>query len=83
MIWNMNMVAFFTLDFICGEDRAKKERQLKKTNDLNEVLSKVMYFVTVIVVTLALTLPKTIASFYAYLTTDSGNEAFELILPVW
>lgn len=71
------------LESICGESRAKHEMQLHKTNDLVEVLTEVMYFVTVIVLPSALTLPKTIASFYAYFTTDAGSDAFELTLPVW
>lgn len=53
---------FHTLDSLCGENRAKQEEQLNKTNDLIEVLTKVIYFVMVIGLPLAVVLPKTFTS---------------------
>lgn len=54
-----------------------------KTDKLVEKLTKIMYFLLTRVSAPSFVLPKFFASFFLYFTTDTGNNAFELPLPMW
>lgn len=54
-----------------------------EVNDRIEKWSQIVHFVLVNVSIPFLILPKYLVSFYLYYTTDMGNDAFELPLPMW
>lgn len=54
-----------------------------KSNLIAEKWSKIAYFFLVRVSLPGLLMPEALFSFYQYFTTDLGNEAFELSLPMW
>lgn len=54
-----------------------------KINQKIEKWCKIIDFVTVKVSPPTVILPKLTISFFNYLTTDAGNDAFELPNPMW
>lgn len=65
-----------------SKDPAQK-KILEKMVQLIELLSKIIISFAVKIILTGFVLPKAVACFYVYFTTDSGNEAFELSLPMW
>lgn len=57
---------------------SKQKGNLEKTNELIELLSKVIHILIVNIGVPGIILPKAIFSFYKYFTTDAQNDAFEL-----
>lgn len=55
----------------------------EKTNKTAEKLCKIIYFICAKVSIPGSVLPKALACFFIYFTTDLGNEAFELPMPLW
>lgn len=67
-----------------GSHRTPASRaMLRKTIQHVEKLSGMVYFVAVKLGVPGITLPKAIASYFIYFTTDSGRDAFELPYPMW
>lgn len=56
---------------------------IEKTNELVEKLCKLAYVVIVKVAVPGVIVPKTLASYFAYFTTDANRDAFELSIPMW
>lgn len=56
---------------------------IEKTNELVEKWCKLAYFIVVKVAVLGLIMPKTLASYFIYFTTDAKQDAFELSIPMW
>lgn len=55
----------------------QQKEELDKTNQLIELLSKILSLVVKIAIP-GVILPKAVLSFYKYCTTDARNDAFEL-----
>lgn len=55
----------------------------ERTNDIVEKCTKIGSFAIKNVIVLCLLLPKVIVNFFIYLTTDSGNDVFDLPVPIW
>lgn len=55
----------------------------KKTVELEQKLSRLIFFVAVEVTLGGFLVPWSIYSFFIYFTTDSGKAAFDLPLPIW
>ena len=53
-----------------------------ETDKLVEKLNAIMYFLITRVSAPSFVLPKFFASYFVYFTTDMGNDAFELPLPM-
>lgn len=66
-----------------ASERPKQKEALYKTNRLVELLSKVVHFFVVKIGIPGIILPKAIFSYYKYVTTDVGNDAFELAVASW
>lgn len=73
----------FKNEFILGIKYSESKTIYNETNQLAEKLSKIIYLVIVKISIPCLVLPKIIVCFIAYYATDSGNDAFELPLPMW
>lgn len=54
-----------------------------KTNQLVEKLTEILFLFITRVSVPGFVLPKVFASFFVYFTTDVGNDAFDLPLPMW
>lgn len=54
-----------------------------KTNQLVEQLTEILFLFLTRVAAPGFIMPKFLTSFFIYFTTDDGNEAFELPLPMW
>lgn len=61
----------------------KSKAIYEKTNRITEMICKFMYFFIVSVVVPGFILPKAFYSFFIYFTTELGNYAFELPVPMW
>lgn len=55
----------------------------KKADELVEKVGDILYIVVVQVTPLIWVAPKCFGSLFFYFTTDLGNDALELSLPLW
>lgn len=56
----------------------EQKKKFDKSNELAELLSKIVHFFIVIIGVPGVTLPKAFLSYYKYFTTDAQSDAFEL-----
>lgn len=73
-------------EWICpkiGLKRPTSKAMYERANELSEKFSKIIYFVIVDIAIPLFVAPKVILSYFLYFTTDAGNEAFELPIPIW
>lgn len=80
LICNSSLQNKFTKKILGSEDEELKA-MYEKSNEQIEKLSGIVYFFCV--TASGFVLPKAFACFFVYFTTDKGNEAFELSLPLW
>lgn len=66
-----------------GSKNSQAKKIYEKANKLAEKLCEIVYFLCVTVSVPAFIFPKSMICFLKYFTTDLGNDAFELSLPVW
>lgn len=66
-----------------GLESSKMKALYEKTNQRVEKYSRIGAFVTVCVIVPSFMLPKAIVSFFMYFTSDVGNDAFNLPVPIW
>lgn len=77
------MIYFFVSENVLGMKHHALEQSYIETNRLIEFWSKIIYLVVAKMSPLAFTVPKFIFSVFIYSTTNLGNGAFELPLPMW
>ena len=68
---------------ISGLRDPKSKKMYEEAHEAIEEWSKIVYFVTLVLSPISLVSPNAILSFYTYFTTDLGNDAFGLIVPMW
>lgn len=56
---------------------------LEETNEFVEKWTKIGVIATSYVAVPCIVAPKVLISFYVYFMTDSGNDAFDLPVPMW
>lgn len=66
-----------------GHDYPASMALYTKTNEKVEKVTELIYLVVVKVTPVCVVFPKFLASLNLYLTTDLGNDALELPLPMW
>lgn len=68
---------------VIGLENPPSKAICEKTNELVENLSKVVIFACKYGLGPCIVTPKVIVSFFMYFTTDAGNDAFDLPIPMW
>lgn len=80
----LNTISFQTLkSFTSGCKYPISEAFFFKANQQIERLSEIVFMAMLKVLLQLLLLPKCIASFGIYFTTDSGSDSFQLPIPLW
>lgn len=72
----------FIIIFSGSKNPSSKAIYVKVVNQV-EKLRRFIHFAFLKVTLPCIVLPKNIFCFYIYFTTDAGNDAFELPLPIW
>lgn len=78
-----DQITHLTFKLKSGCKYRKSEAFFFKTNQQVERLSEVVFTLLVKIALQCLMLPKCIVSFGTYFATDSGNDSFELPVPLW
>lgn len=73
----------WAFQFLSGMVDPKFMLMCQKVDHLIEQLSKIGYAIIARISLPVLVVPRAVYSFYQYFTTDLGNNAFELSLPMW
>lgn len=83
--WSLrcNVIHFFDFFFFQGSQNPASNVIYIEVVDRVEKWSRFIHFVMLKVSIPCFVLPKYIVCFYLYFTTDMGNDAFELPLPIW
>lgn len=55
----------------------------ERTNQMSEKFSKIIYFVIVDATIPCFMVPMVTRSYFLYYATDTGDDAFELPIPIW
>lgn len=69
--------------YVAGQENPISKNIYTETGRKIQAAIKILNFVMVKVSPICLILPEFMRSFYAYFTTDLGNDAFVLLFPVW
>lgn len=69
--------------FFLGLENSELKKLYIKTGRIIELMSKAILLVFMYIIPPMFVLPNSILSFYAFFTTDLGNDAFEMPFPMW
>lgn len=77
------VLIIFTFHSTLGLKHEESRAMYEKTNHLMEKISKIVYFIIMNSSILGFVIPIAIISYLKYYTTNLGEDAFDLSIPVW